>query len=61
MNIAEPAERNLFLKAFRDFIRHSLAHADIDESGRDRVDGDVLPREFARRYFGERDDGSFAR
>jgi hypothetical protein len=60
-HIAQATERNLFLKVFGYFIGHALAHSDIDKSGRNRVDGDVLTRQLARRNFGQGNDRGFAR
>src|SRR5439155_11398149 len=46
-HVAEAAEWNLFNKILRHFLRHAFAHADIDESRRNGVHGDVLPRKLA--------------
>ena len=51
-HIAESAERNLFLEVLNYFVRHALAHPDIDESRRNRVDGNDLTRKLTRRNLG---------
>src|SRR5262249_31165627 len=60
-HVAEPTEWNLLLKILGHFVWHTFAHSNVDETGRDRVDGDVLARQLARGNFRQRDDGSFAR
>src|SRR5713101_7837935 len=48
-HIPESAERNLFLEVLSHFAGHAFAHSNIDESRRNRIDGDVLTRKLARR------------
>ncbi len=60
-DVAKATERNLFDEILRHFFRHPLAHPDVDEPRRDRVDGDVLARKLARGNLGERDNRRLAR
>src|SRR4030095_1028958 len=61
VSFTKTTQRNLFDEVLCYFIRHTFAHADIDETGRDRIDGDLVPRQLARRNLRERDDGGLAR
>src|SRR4030095_5878582 len=47
VSFTQAAERDLFNKVLRHFLRHSFAHSDIDESRRNGVHGYVLPRKLA--------------
>ena len=51
----------MFDKIRGDFFGHAFAHSDIDEAGRNGINGNVLTRKLARGDFGERDDRGFAR
>src|SRR5205809_4386191 len=59
--ITKTSERDLFDEALHCFLGHALAHADVYETRRDCIHGDVLPGKLARRNFGERDNARFAR
>src|SRR5205814_10646927 len=61
IRLAETAQRNLFGEVLRYFMRHALAHSDIDEAGRNSVNRDLVSGQLACRNLGQRDDGSLAR
>ena len=60
-DVTKPAEWNLLDEILGHFIRHTFAHADVDETRRDSVHRDVLARKLPRRNFRECNDGRFAR
>src|SRR4029453_805829 len=52
IGLTETAQRDLLDEILRYFIRHSLAHADIDEAGGDSVNRDLVPGQLACRNLG---------
>src|SRR6266576_5272122 len=59
--VAQPTKRNLFNEILRYFFGHTFAHADIDESGGNGINGYLLTSELSRADSGQGDDGGFAR
>src|ERR1051325_9569070 len=60
MSFAQPPQRNLFDEIRGHFVRHTLAHPNIDETGRDCVHRNVLPSKFTGGDFGEGDNSRLA-
>src|SRR5438067_7477198 len=61
VNVTEAVEWNLFNEILCYLIRHLLAHADVNETGCDRVNSDLISGELARGHFRQCDDSGFAR
>src|SRR5947209_12897541 len=60
-HMAQATKWNLFDEILRHFFGHSFAHPNIDESGRDGINGDLLTSKLARADFGQCNDGRLAR
>ncbi len=56
---ADAPERNAFEYSFFDFIRHGSVHIRLDETGADRVNGNIGTRELDGRRFGKTNDAGF--